>query len=360
MMSTHLQILPPSVPTKALGQVFAVDLLGRQLHCMTAPALVEEIWQACRYNQRRVIAHCNVHGFNLSMICPRFYRFLQSADIVHCDGIGILKAIGYLGKLKLPVEYRVSYTILMPLLLERCQREGLSLYLLGGSPTHLEKALSHLRLLYPRLQVTGHHGYFAAEDPEENAAIVESIRASGCQILIVGMGMPRQEYWIEHHRDHLAVNAILSGGAVIDRLAGVVPDCPKWLSDVGLEWLYRLSREPRRLSVRYLLGNPTFVLTLALARLQGFRVSWVEQTDPAERTLPVSSSWRVQSPEEAKIRLLGQMLTESGILKPTQVEQALVEHQLTGRPFREVVLHHGWALEAALEVVTEKLLEIPR
>ncbi|MEN9229274.1 MAG: WecB/TagA/CpsF family glycosyltransferase [Thermostichus sp. DG02_5_bins_236] len=353
MMSTHLQILPPSVPTKALGQVFAVDLLGRQLHCMTAPALVEEIWQACRHNQRRVIAHCNVHGFNLSMICPRFYRFLQSADIVHCDGIGILKAIGYLGRLKLPVEYRVSYTILMPLLLERCQREGLSLYLLGGNPTHLERALSNLRLLYPHLQVTGHHGYFAAEDPEENAAIVESIRASGCQILIVGMGMPRQEYWIEHHRDHLTVNAILSGGAVVDRLAGVVPDCPKWLSDVGLEWLYRLSREPQRLSVRYLLGNPTFVLTLALARLQGFRVSWVEQTDPAELTLPV---WQVQPPEEAKIRLLGQVLTESGILNPTQLEEALVEHRLTGKPFREVISRHGWAREEALEVVIEKLL----
>ncbi|MEN9222057.1 MAG: WecB/TagA/CpsF family glycosyltransferase [Thermostichus sp. BF3_bins_97] len=356
MMSVHLQLMPPAVPTKALGQVFTVDLLGRQLHCMTAPALVEEVWQACRYNRRRVIAHCNVHGFNLSMICPRFYRFLQSADIVHCDGIGILKAIGYLGKLRLPVEYRVSYTVLMPLLLERCQREGLALYLLGGSPSHLEKALANLRLLYPQLEVSGHHGYFAAEDPEQNAAILESIRTSRSQVLIVGMGMPRQEYWIDRHQDRLSVNAILSGGAVIDRLAGVVPDCPRWLADVGLEWLYRLAREPQRLSARYLLGNPTFVLTLALAHLQGFRVSWVEQGDPAEQTLPATFSQQLWRSEEEKIRLLGQILSEAGILKSPQLEQALAEHQLTGMPFREVVLRHGWALEEALDKLTERLL----
>jgi N-acetylglucosaminyldiphosphoundecaprenol N-acetyl-beta-D-mannosaminyltransferase len=97
---------------------------------------------------------------------------------------------------------------------------------------------------------------------------VEQINQVQPHVLLVGMGMPRQEKWIQQNRSQLKVNAILAGGAVIDRLAGVVPDCPSVFSNLGLEWLYRLLREPRRLATRYLLGNPAFVLQIALAKLQ--------------------------------------------------------------------------------------------
>ena len=90
-----------------------VHLLSRRITCMTVPAIVEAIHTACVTKNKITVAHYNVHGFNLSMQLPWFYNFLQGADITHCDGSGILKAISYMG-LKLPIQYRASYTALMP------------------------------------------------------------------------------------------------------------------------------------------------------------------------------------------------------------------------------------------------------
>jgi len=242
-----------------------VHLLGRRITCMTAGAIIDAIHKACVERRKITVANYNVHGFNLSMQLPWFYNFLQSADIVHCDSVGILKAIRYMG-LPLPKDYRVSYTVLMPRLLEHCNQNGFSLFLLGSRSEHLHQAIENLKAAYPNLQIDGHNGYFSSQDPVQNQAVVDHINQAKPHILLVGMGMPLQENWIQQNRSQLQVNAILAGGAVIDRLAGVVPDCPSRLSDLGLEWFYRLWREPRRLATRYLLGNPAFVLQIMLAK----------------------------------------------------------------------------------------------
>jgi N-acetylglucosaminyldiphosphoundecaprenol N-acetyl-beta-D-mannosaminyltransferase len=213
------------------------------------------------------VSNYNVHSFNLSLQLPWFYDFLQSADISHCDGLGILYALRFMG-LDLPIQYRVSYTLLMPKLLEHCNKYGLSLFLLGSRPQHLEMALERLRVEYPDINLSGHDGYFFPQDQSQNEAVIEQINLIKPHILLVGMGMPVQENWVRLHRNRLAVNAIMTGGAVIDRLAGIVPGCPTFLSNRGLEWLHRLIREPKRLSVRYLLGNPAFALQVALAKYQ--------------------------------------------------------------------------------------------
>ncbi len=244
-------------------------LLGRRITCMTAPAIVMAIQEACRANRRITVANYNVNSFNLSVQLPWFYDFLQSSEITHCDGLGILYALRFIGY-DLPLAYRASYTLLMPLLLDLCDRHSYSVFLLGAKPKHLQMAMSRLREDYPNIKLAGHHGYFDQQDPVQNQAILDRINEHRPQVLLVGMGMPIQERWIQQHRAMLAVNAILPGGAVIDRLAGVVPDCPGWMANVGLEWLYRLLREPKRLSTRYLLGNPAFVLQVALAKYQGF------------------------------------------------------------------------------------------
>ena len=107
-----------------------VHLLSRRITCMTVSAIVEAIHTACVTKNKITVAHYNVHGFNLSMQLPWFYNFLQGADITHCDGSGILKAISYMG-LKLPIQYRASYTFLIPALLEHCNQHGFSIFLLG-------------------------------------------------------------------------------------------------------------------------------------------------------------------------------------------------------------------------------------
>lgn len=247
-----------------------VDLLGRRITCMPVLAIVEAVHAACIKQGKITVLNYNIHSFNLSIQLPWFYEFLQSADITHCDSMGILNALRYMG-LHLPAQYRASYTLLMPKLLNLCNQEGFSVFLLGSKPQHLQMALDRVRLQHPNIRLAGHHGYFSADDPSENNAVIEQINRVNPQILIVGMGMPIQEHWVRCNQSRLEVNAVMVGGAVIDRLAGVVPDCPEVLSSLGFEWLYRLIREPRRLWVRYVIGNLAFALQIALAKYSPFQ-----------------------------------------------------------------------------------------
>lgn len=242
-----------------------VHLLGRRITLMTVSAIVDAIHTACMEGAKITVANFNVHSFNLSMQIPWFYDFLQSSEIAHCDGAGILKAIGWMG-LDLPLAYRASYSFLMPELLAHCDHHEFSVFLLGAKPEHSDAAIKCLQNKYPNMKINGHHGYFDIDNPQQNVEIVRKINQTKSNILVVGMGMPIQEHWIQLYRDQLDVNVIMPGGAAIDRLAGVVPDCPAFLSNVGLEWLYRLCREPKRLGTRYLIGNSAFVLHLILAK----------------------------------------------------------------------------------------------
>jgi N-acetylglucosaminyldiphosphoundecaprenol N-acetyl-beta-D-mannosaminyltransferase len=281
------KIQPISTQNKAVNTnsvrktpAFTVYLLERRINCMTVPAIVEAVQKACTESKKITVANTNIHSFNLSMQLPWFYDFLQSSEIVNCDSVGILKAINYMG-LNLPLDYRASYTLLMPKILENCNCNKFSVFLLGAKPQILQAALENLRVQYPHVSFAGHHGFFDKEDPKANQAVIEQINQVKPNILLVGMGMPMQEYWVKKHRSKLNVNAILLGGAIIDRMAGVVPDCPSFMSDIGLEWFYRLWREPKRLAARYLLGNPAFVLHIILAKFyaNSLRVELMQSMD---------------------------------------------------------------------------------
>ena len=266
--------------TSEQSMSFIVHLLDRRITYMTVPAIVDAIHTACIEELRIVVANYNIHSFNLSIQLSWFYEFLQNAEITHCDSIGILNASRYMG-LDLPLQYRASYSLLMPYLLEHCNKHGLSIFLLGAKPDYLEAAIAQVEKHYPNIQINGHHGYFDTTDFQQNLDILLKIRSVKPNILVVGMGMPRQENWIRMNREHLDVNVIMPGGAVIDRLAEKVQDCPPLLSNVGLEWLYRLSFEPKRLAARYLLGNPAFALQIALAKVQSHPIK-VEQIDSSD------------------------------------------------------------------------------
>ncbi len=322
-----------------------VHLLGRRLTLMTVPAIVEAISSAIAQERKLTIGHYNVHGFNLSMQLPWFHSFLQAADIAHCDGMGIIKALGFLG-MELPREYRVSYTLLMPALLEECERKGLKMFLLGSKPQYLSVALQNLREQYPNAGFSGQHGYFPRDNPQANAMVIEAINAAQPDILLVGMGMPVQEEWVLHHREQLNVKAVLVGGAIIDRLAGEVSDCPTLLSNVGLEWTYRLFREPRRLGARYLLGNPAFVCQIMLAKLLGLHDSLETDNatlEAAAQALANSSASR--NPQKR----LGEYLVEAGLLTPQHIRQALMEQRQSGLRLGEILVSQGCVREATVD-----------
>lgn len=269
---------------------YTVHLLNRRINCIPIPELIKGIHKACVDGRKLTVASYNVHSFNLSMQLPWFYDFLQSAEIARCDSVGILKALQYMG-LNLPLEYRASGTLLAPRLLEYLnQDQGFSCFLLGSKPQYLDAALTRVRKQYPNLRFEGHHGYFNKKDPAQNRAVIQQINRAKPNILVVGMGMPLQERWIQLHQHQLDVNVILPCGAVIDRLAGIVSDCPAFISNSGLEWLYRLCREPKRLAARYLLGNPAFVLQIALAKFYASSLP-LEEIQPirVEEMQPIGS-----------------------------------------------------------------------
>jgi N-acetylglucosaminyldiphosphoundecaprenol N-acetyl-beta-D-mannosaminyltransferase len=293
-VSTQKKAVDANIVKKA--PAFTVYLLERRINCMTIPTIVEAVQKACIERRKITVANTNVHSFNLSMQFPWFYDFLQSSEIVHCDSVGILKAISYMG-LNLPLDYRASYTLLMPKILENCNQNRFSVFLLGAKPQNLQAALEKLRVSYPNVSFAGHHGYFDQEDPKANQAVIQQINQVKPNILLMGMGMPVQESWVKKHRSNLQVNAILLGGAIINRLAGVVPDCPSFVSNIGLEWLYRLCREPKRLAARYLLGNPAFVLHIFLGKFYAnyLRVEPMQSKDNANLEGSVDYDFSVAS-----------------------------------------------------------------
>jgi N-acetylglucosaminyldiphosphoundecaprenol N-acetyl-beta-D-mannosaminyltransferase len=147
---------------------------------------------------------------------------------------------------------------------EAVQR-GWRVYSVGGKPGVFEAAAVRLRAEYPGLQLEGTHGYFdVAPGSADTKAVLARIAAYHPQVLIVGMGMPRQEHWVHDNRAALAASATLIAGAAMDYVAGVVPTPPRGAAAAGFEWLWRFAAEPRRLWRRYLI-EPWYVMGLVLA-----------------------------------------------------------------------------------------------
>lgn len=346
-------------------------LLGRRITLATAESILECIKLAVANNRRITCANFNINSFNLSIQLPWYYEFLQRAEIAHCDGSGILMSFGLLG-VQVPRKYRVSYTKLLPEVLNLCDRHSLSLYLLGASEKNLNLALKNIREFYPNINVSGRHGYFNLDDVEENRKVVKSINEVKPHILLVGMGMPRQENWVIRYREFLHTNAILLGGAAIDRLAGDVEDCPSFISDIGLEWLFRLAREPRRLANRYLIGNPAFLLQIALAKASqrksnprrrtlkdsvkdfglviGNKISCADCVNSVTATMDIRSLDNSTNNSDSR---LGSRLLSACIISSKDLDTALSEQGKTGVRLGDILVNSGIVNREVLESIIE-------
>ena len=208
----------------------------------------------------RVMASGNVHSLNMAQQIPWFKQYLNSADVVRLDGAGVGLAARIYG-IRPPA--RSTWADFGWPLLERFAGRGTSVFYFGCAPGIAEKAAEVGRQRFPSLQVVGvEHGFIDWKDPDsaDNANLVRRINDSGAQVLIIGLGMPRQEEWILAHRDRLQVKLIMTGGAVFNYLAGIEKRAPKWMLRYGLEWLFRFLLEPKRMFRRYIIGNPSFMI----------------------------------------------------------------------------------------------------
>jgi N-acetylglucosaminyldiphosphoundecaprenol N-acetyl-beta-D-mannosaminyltransferase len=204
----------------------------------------------------RRVMYVNAHVVNQSRVTPGLGDALRKADLVYCDGYGVRLAARVLN---MPVPHRMTGADWIWGLATLCERFGQSIYLLGSEPPLAREAASRLRRWYPNLDVVGaHHGFFDLDSPH-NERVIEDINVHGPRIVLVGMGTPKQELWVDRYADQLGGAVIWTVGALFDYVSGHTPRAPRWLADNGLEWIFRLMIEPDRMWRRYLLGNPVFL-----------------------------------------------------------------------------------------------------
>lgn len=215
-------------------------------------AVIEAVDRHVAAHSPLTIAFCNAHTVNVAEHDDRLVAALGNAMVVN-DGIGVDLASRKLFGRRFPEN--LNGTDLTPAILEE-SAAPLRVFLLGAEPGVADEAAVALRLRYPRHRIVGtHHGFFSeAEEP----AVLAQIRATQPDLILLGMGHPRQEIWAARYAQMLD-GVTMCVGAFIDRAAGRVPRAPAWVRKARGEWLYRLAREPRRLAGRYLLGNATFM-----------------------------------------------------------------------------------------------------
>ncbi len=192
-----------------------------------------------------------------------YQRVMRDADLVTSDGMPLVWLLRWLG---VPHASRVYGPDLTPVLLAAAAKHGMPVGFYGGSQPVLAKLVETLGRRFPELKIAySYSPPFRPLQPEEDERIIREIEAAGVRILFVGLGGAKQDYWMHAHRGR--VNAVMLGvGAAFDFLAGSKPQAPRWMQRAGLEWLFRLCTEPRRLWRRYLTRNPRFAV-LALAQL---------------------------------------------------------------------------------------------
>jgi N-acetylglucosaminyldiphosphoundecaprenol N-acetyl-beta-D-mannosaminyltransferase len=212
--------------------------------------------------ERGYVCAAPVHAVMVAQEDPEMLAALRGSTIVVPDGMPLVWAANLLGE---RLEDRVYGPELMLRYSDRCAERGHRVWLYGGRDqgSLVQLALS-LRRRHPGIKIVG--GYsppFRALTSDEEDAIVEQINEARPDVLWVGIGVPKQEKWMAHMRERLDVPVMCGVGAAFDFHAGRVPQAPRWMQERGLEWIYRIAQEPRRLLPRYLYFNPRFVVAFA-------------------------------------------------------------------------------------------------
>lgn len=233
-----------------------VPVLGLNVDFTDYQKVIARITDLARAAGGGYVCVANVH-MTIEAEDDRTYRDLvNDADLVVPDGTPLVWMQRWQGN---EGASQVRGPSLMPMLMGHAEREGLKVGFLGGRQEVLERLLERARSDFPSLDVAyAYSPPFRALSDEDNASIANDINSAGVQILFVGLGCPKQERWMAANRDR--VNAVALGvGAAFDLYAGEIREAPGVVSRLGLEWVFRLLQEPRRLFSRYLLVNPRFM-----------------------------------------------------------------------------------------------------
>lgn len=240
-----------------------VRILGHEMDVMTATQMLDWVQYAARGRRRAIVANHNLHSLYLVDRRPQMARLYQMADIIQIDSMPLVRFAQMTGK-AVGFEHRSTYLDWRDDFWAMAQRYGLRVFYLGGEPGIASGAVRMMEMAYPDLRFGGRDGYFdVTSEGAENQAVLSQIRRFAPDILMVGMGMPRQEIWIAENYTDLPPCVVMPVGAAFDYEVGAKKTPPRWMGQMGIEWLYRLCQEPGRLASRYLY-EPWFLLGPAI------------------------------------------------------------------------------------------------
>jgi N-acetylglucosaminyldiphosphoundecaprenol N-acetyl-beta-D-mannosaminyltransferase len=263
----EFNVPPPEQPRSSTVSLFETCLVGKlPISRVRMPEAVDAVIRHVRQvkEERSIGRTIHLFGVNAQVAVlaredERFAQAMLSSHLLYPDGISIVMASRFLGR---PLIERIPGSELMELLCYEGAKEGLSAYFLGGLPLAAEKTALTLKERYPGLVIAGHCcprlGF--ETDREESAQLLKTIQDAAPDMLFVGLGAPKQEHWIFNNSAVLPLGVAVPVGAALDTISGYRKRAPVWARRAGLEWFYRLVREPRRLWRRYLIGNTRFVL----------------------------------------------------------------------------------------------------
>lgn len=227
-------------------------VLGVRVDCLDMEASLDRIEQFVDAGGHHLVATVNPEFVMRARSDQDFARVLESADLCLADGSGVVWAARRQG---CAMREPVTGVDLIPPLAALCARRGFRIFLLGAAPGVANDLANRLRVEHPALEVEAHAG---TPDPSADAATLALIRAHKPQVLLVAYGHPKQELWIDRMRESLGVAVAMGVGGSFDYLTGRIPRAPTWMRRAGLEWLFRLVRQPWR--VRRMAVLPIYAL----------------------------------------------------------------------------------------------------
>ncbi len=233
-----------------------VDVIGSPVTALPFDTQIETIVQWAKSHLSKAVCVANTHMLIEAHRAPAFSTVLKSADMVTPDGMPLVWMLKMAGARD---QDRVAGMDLFLAVCEQAARENISIFLLGSQSAILTKMRSRLAKDFPNLKVAGAEPLpFRPLTPEEDEALIEQVNASGAGIVFLALGCPKQEKWIAQHKGRIQATMI-GIGAVFPLYAGLQKRAPRWVRESGLEWLYRLYQEPKRLWKRYGTTIPLFV-----------------------------------------------------------------------------------------------------
>ena len=238
------------------------NILGINVFFANYNEILEKIFS----KEIRTVTCANQYYLNLAFENGNYRKNLNAFDLIFPDGVGLKLAAGITDYHDIVKKLdRINGSDIYPEIINRIFNENLSLYILGDSQNVLDSALKNIVERFRGIKITGaHHGYFDLFD--EN--IIEEINASNPFLLIVGLGAPRQEEWINRWKNKLNAAKIVAVGGGLRIIAGDRRRGPVWMRNIGLEWLVRLLTEPSKTWKRYIIGIPLFIYRVLKQKFQ--------------------------------------------------------------------------------------------